>query len=80
MYAILTGYDPFYDIEDYDIVQEKIKDGEKAYIDPQWAERSLAERRLGEIIAKCHTYEADDRPSVFEIVSLLRDALDEAQL
>ena len=68
--------EPFYD-EDYDKVKDRIKKGEKAYIDPRYKERSVAEAKLVEIIDRCHEFKPDDRPSIFEVVEFLRTALNQ---
>jgi serine/threonine protein kinase len=79
MYALLTGLWVFYDTDDHKTVTKRVKAGKKPYIDPRYKERSLADAKLAEIIDKCHSYYAKDRPSIFEIVIFLRDALKEAR-
>jgi len=79
MYALLTGLMVFHEVEDYGEVQERVGEGEKAYIDPRYKERSLAEAKLIEIIEKCHAYYEQDRPSIFEVVKLLWQAIEEVQ-
>lgn len=76
MYGLLTGLCPFYDTEEDSVVQNRVKNGLKAFIDPRYfKERSLAEAKLAEIINRCYAYKPEDRPSVFEVVEFLRDAL-----
>lgn len=77
MYSLLTGLWIFYDEDDSEKVKKRVKAGQKPYIDPRYKERSLAEAKLADIIDKCHSYYPEDRPSVFEIVKILRDALKE---
>lgn len=79
MYSILTGLWVFYDEPDYGNVKKRVKKGERAYIDPRYKTRSLAEAKLAEIIEKCHAFLPDDRPSIFEVVDFLRDALREVK-
>ena len=75
---MLTGLCPFYDTEEDSVVQNRVKNGLKAFIDPRYfKERSLAEAKLAEIINRCYAYKPEDRPSVFEVVEFLRDALKE---
>jgi hypothetical protein len=50
-----------------------------AYIDPHWKDQSLAEGKLAEIIPLCWGADPSERVSIFEIVTLLRDALEEAE-
>jgi hypothetical protein len=77
MYSLLTGMMPFHEIGDYQEVGRRVGDGEKAYIDPRYKERSLAEAKLVEIIEKCHEYWPEDRPSIFEVINFLWDAIEE---
>lgn len=76
MYALLTGLWPFYDVESTQVAQERVKSGIKPYIDPRYQkEKSLAEAKLAEIIDRCYSHKPEDRPSIFDIVEFLRDAL-----
>jgi serine/threonine protein kinase len=74
MYALLTGVNPFYDEPEAEVVQKKVVNGEKPYIDPRYRSRSFAEGQLVEIMERCWTYDADERPDMSEIVRLLRAA------
>ena len=60
-------------------MQEKIIKGETAYIDPRYRTRSLAEKRLVEIMEKCWVLKPQDRIDIFEAVRLLREAVDEVK-
>jgi hypothetical protein len=78
MYGVLTGLEPFYDEhDDYDNVRVRVRKGEKAYVDPRYKERSLAEAKLAEIIDMCHEFEPSARPTIFEVVKFLRQAMKE---
>lgn len=77
MYATLTGVYPYYDVLEMKAVKEKIKKGEKPFIDPRWRERSFAENKLVELIEKCYQYNPDDRVDIFEMVKFLRSAVEE---
>lgn len=77
IYGLLTGLMVFHESETYEETQERVANGEKAFIDPRYKERSLAEAKLVEIIEKCHEYYPEDRPSIFEVVELLLEALEE---
>ncbi|KAL3922646.1 MAG: hypothetical protein SGILL_002099 [Bacillariaceae sp.] len=80
MYGILTGLEPFYDEgDDYDNVKIRVKKGDKAYIDPRFKERSLAEAKVAEIIDRCHELDPSVRPTIFEVVEFLRAALEEVK-
>jgi serine/threonine protein kinase len=74
MYALLTGINPFYDEMAAEVVQHKVVNGEKPYIDPRYRSRSSAEGQLVEIMERCWTYDADERPDIFEVVRLLKAA------
>lgn len=51
--------------------------GELAYVDPRFKERSFAEKKLVELMEKCWIYEPDDRISIFDAVTFLREAVAE---
>jgi serine/threonine protein kinase len=74
MYALLTGVNPFYDEPTTEVVQQNVVNGKRPYIDPRYRSRSFAEGQLVEIMERCWTYDADERPDMFEIVRLLRAA------
>jgi serine/threonine protein kinase len=74
VYALLTGVNPFYNELTAEGVQQKVVNGEKPYIDPRYRSRSFAEGQVVEIMERCWTYHADERPDIFEIVRLLRAA------
>jgi serine/threonine protein kinase len=77
IYSVLTGLWVFYDEDDYWKMQHRLMDGEKAYIDPRYKERSLAEAKLVYIIDQCHEFDPEKRPSIFEVVEFLREAMEE---
>ena len=77
MYGLLTGLMVFEEADSYDEVQDHVRAGERPYIDPRYEERSLAEAKLVEVIDKCHEYYPEDRPSIFEVVDILWQALEE---
>ena len=58
-------------------LQVRILNNETAYIDPRWKNHSLAEGKLAEIIPLSWATDPSQRPSIFELVALLRDALKE---
>ena len=63
----------------FPICQTKVKDGERAFIDPRWKTRSFEEGEIVSMIEKMHAYEADKRPTIFEVVGQLRQSLAEAK-
>jgi serine/threonine protein kinase len=77
-FALLTGLEPFWEEgEDWDKVKERVKRGDKAPIDPRYKERSFAESKLVEVIDWCHEFDPQNRPSVFDVVQFLQDAMTE---
>jgi hypothetical protein len=77
MYSVLTGLWVFFDQPDYKKVQTRVKKGETAYIDPRFQEASQEEAKLATIIERCFAFDPDDRPSVFEVVAFLKQALND---
>ena len=78
MYSILTGLWVFFDEPHTAGIQRRIKNGETAYIDPRFKERSFQEAKLVEAIEWCHKFNPDDRPTVFELVAFLRQAINDS--
>ena len=74
-YSLLTGFYPFPE-SDGDRAKRLVKRGEQAFIDPRFSERSLGEKALAEIIPRCWVYAPDHRITIFELVELLRHAVD----
>lgn len=79
MYSLLTGLQVFYDEQDTSKVQNRVKKGDKPYIDRRFKKKSIADAKLVEIIARCHEFDPADRPSIFEIVAFLTEALTEIE-
>lgn len=78
LFTLLTGLMPFYnDARNVKEIQARVKAGTKPYIDPRWKARSFAERTIVELIEKCYEYDPDKRISIFEVVSILRQAYKE---
>ncbi len=74
-YSILTG---LFVNRDYSISQShsRIRNGITEEIDVAFFEsRSPAEVALVEVIQWCWTFEAEDRPSIFEVVNSLEEAV-----
>jgi len=85
MYTVLTGLEPLYKYIYQEFFLETVSEalskavgaGEVPYIDPRWSQHSFAEARLVEIMKLCWTYQPEDRIDVFELVRLLRNAVEE---
>lgn len=78
IYALLTGLYPFYVFDGYheDKVKEKVKAGEKPFVDPRYRTRSYAEGILVDIMEACWAYHAKDRPALQTVIVQLQAAAD----
>jgi serine/threonine protein kinase len=76
LYATLTGLSPFYTSKSKEAV-ERVKRGEKPYIDPRWRNHSFAEGKIVELIERCYPFKAEDRIDIFQAVRFLRNAVQE---
>lgn len=74
MYGILTGYQPYPELEESKEKIELVKQGRKPKLDPRWAQHSFAEGKLVEILDRMYAFEASDRPDIFTIVKFLEEA------
>jgi serine/threonine protein kinase len=79
MYSVLTGLWVFYDSNDERDTQKRVKSGEKPWIDPRYHNGDLAEAKLAEIIPRCFEHSPEQRPSVFDLVGWLREAINEVR-
>ena len=61
-------------------MQKKLIDGENAFIDPRYKERSFIERKLVELVEKCWIYDPAERISIFEAVDYLKEVIKENEL
>jgi hypothetical protein len=77
MYTLLTGLNPIYTVRRDKEFTKLIINGTTAFIDPRYKQRSPAEAKLAELIPRCFRYKAEDRSTIFEIVSFLSDAVAE---
>ena len=75
MYVILTGLNPLYEEEHTSNIQKRIVKGDMAYVDPRYHDRSPSEAVLAEIIPKCYAFNPEDRPTIFELVDVLKVAV-----
>ena len=73
----MTGLWVFYTTDDDQVTQKKIIGGKTAYLDPRYARRSFAEGKLVEVMLRCWEYEPEDRIDIFEVVDILRKAVEE---
>ena len=77
VYELLTGLEPFYDVNDDEVVHRKMKRGETAYIDDRYRTRSFAESKLVQLIEKCFVFDPEERITIFEAVRFLQEAINE---
>ncbi len=52
-------------------------EGKKPFIDERYKKRSFAERKLVEFIEMCWEYDSDKRITIFDLITLLREAVQE---
>ena len=74
VYGLLTGLWPFYELDDdhVDEVQEKVRKGERPFVDPRYRNRSLEEGILVDIIHGCWAYDPNERPNMMSVATKLR--------
>ncbi|KAL3917376.1 MAG: hypothetical protein SGILL_004743 [Bacillariaceae sp.] len=75
MYSIFTGLWVFYDSKDTKETQKRVKEGEKPYLDPRYKIKDPIQAQLIDIIDSCLTYNPSKRPSIFEVITALRETL-----
>lgn len=73
IFALLTGLKPWYHLNEESEIQRAMIEKGGPYIDPRFRNRSFIERRLVEIMDKCHTLKPHKRPNIFEVVEHLRE-------
>jgi hypothetical protein len=71
---MLTGLNPFYEIESEKAVKQKIKEGKIPSIDPRYRKRSLGEQKLVEAIEHCWVVDPNKRGNIYDVVKILREA------
>jgi serine/threonine protein kinase len=79
-FGMLTGLEPFWEEEDdYDKIKIRVRQGEKAPLDRRFfdPQRNFAESKLAEIIDQCHEFDPEKRPTIFQVVEFLRNAVTE---
>ena len=74
-YTVLTGVYPFPNTCEYAQVAERVKSGERSYVDPRWSKVSYGEGQLAHVIQKCWEQDPRSRYSIEQIVKTLEVAL-----
>ena len=75
LYAILTGLWVYYYDNDDGEMQRRIRHGQVSYIDPRYRDRSFGEAFLVRLLEICWFYNPQDRPSIFDVIELLQNAI-----
>jgi len=75
-YSLLTGLWVYPDDQDMSVMRDKIINGTLTSIDSRYKTHSFAEGKLVEIIQRIWEYNPRKRPSIFEIVQFLREAVE----
>ena len=72
----MTGLWVFYEYQDDNVVQEKVKNAELPFIDERYKfNRSYAEKSLVKAMELCWKHDPDERASIFQVVKFLRTAV-----
>eukprot|EP00522_Entomoneis_paludosa_P015623 CAMPEP_0172449426 /NCGR_PEP_ID=MMETSP1065-20121228/8141_1 /TAXON_ID=265537 /ORGANISM="Amphiprora paludosa, Strain CCMP125" /LENGTH=433 /DNA_ID=CAMNT_0013201101 /DNA_START=371 /DNA_END=1672 /DNA_ORIENTATION=- len=75
-YSILTGLEPFPDLCKPETSAERVRDGERSFLDPRWKSQSYEEGKLFELIQMCWEQDPKNRPKISDIVSFLLSVSD----
>jgi len=75
IFSLLTGLWVYPDDEDMEIMKNKILNGNLTYIDPRYKNHSFAEGKLVEIVQQIWKMNPKERPSIFDVVQFLREAV-----
>ena len=75
-YTLLTGEFVFPNTCRYRQVQDKLRRGERSFLDPRWANVSHAEGQLVHVIQKCWEQEPQDRYRIEQVITVLEQALE----
>ena len=75
-YSLLTGLWVYPDDEDMNVLRNKIGNGNFTNIDPRYKNHSFAEGKLVDIIERIWKFNPSERPSIFDVVHFLREAVD----
>jgi hypothetical protein len=55
------------------VLQSKIENGERGFIDPRYKNHSYIESKLVEILELCWVHDAKERVDIFTVVDMLRE-------
>jgi serine/threonine protein kinase len=71
IYVLLTGYWPFYEDKSYSVVQGKVMNATRPFVDDRYRHRSFIEGQMVEIMERMWEHDPADRPSIFEVIAFL---------
>lgn len=74
LHSVLTGLWVYYYETDDQVMQGYIEKGELPWIDPRYRTRSFGEAFLVRLMEICWFYYPNERPSIFDVIALLKDA------
>ena len=72
---LLTGLNPFYEIDSPREVARRLERKETAYIDPRYKTRSPSEAKIADLLPRCFEYVPFKRITIFEMVDYLNRAV-----
>ena len=73
LFSLLTGLWPYYTLMTHREVQKTSNKGIKPYLNPAFLSASFIERRMIDIMNQCHELKPEDRISIFDVVSQLKE-------
>jgi hypothetical protein len=71
IYVLLTGYWPFYEYSAYSVVQAKVLNATRPFVDDRYRHRSFIESQMIEIMERMWEHDPANRPSIFEVIAFL---------
>jgi hypothetical protein len=72
-FVVTAGLWPYYDLLDEEKIQKLTLTGARPYLHPAYRKRSLIERRMTEIMDRCHVLEPAGRPDIFTVLRHLQE-------
>jgi serine/threonine protein kinase len=73
LFSLLTGLWPYYTLMTHREVQKISNQGYKPYLNPAFLTSSFIERKMIDIMNQCHELKPEDRISIFDVVSQLKE-------
>lgn len=76
-YSLLTGLFPYHDECHESKVAALVLDGKLPFVDERWKDNSPEEAALIRVMTSCWAMKSTDRPSIGQIVTRLRQEIDQ---